>query len=101
MSDAPEGLKPLAVCENCWLSDHSRWEPESMDSTGNVLMKLVGVDVPTKVNTGEVEICCMCGGLSVSGIYEFKDPSKVYFDDSDESPEFELEMNEYGNEWED
>lgn len=92
----------MAVCENCWLSDHSRWEPESMDHTGNVLMKLVGVDVPTKVNTGEVEICCMCGALTVSGIYEFKDPEKVYFSDSrDDTPEFELEMNEYGTEWED
>jgi hypothetical protein len=73
-----------------------------MDDTGNVLMRLVGVDVPTKVNTDQVDVCCMCGSLTVSGIYEFKDPSKVYFADGEgEAPEFELEMNEYGTEWED
>ena len=65
-----------------------------MDDTGNILMKLIGVDVPEKVNTGEVEVCCMCGSLTVCGIYEFKDPSKVYFD-SDGNNEFELEMTEY------
>lgn len=87
--------KPMAVCESCWLTDHSRWEPESMDSTGNILMKLLGVDVPHKVNTGEVEVCCMCGSLTVSGIYEFKDPQKVHFTDDDDKDKFELEINEY------
>lgn len=93
-ADAEADLKPLAVCETCWLIDHSRWEPESMSEDGNVLMKLIGVDVPHKINNGEVEVCCMCGSLTISGIYEFKDPAQVYFSDSDdESPEFELEMN--------
>lgn len=87
-------LSPLAVCESCWLIDHTRWEPESMDHTGSVLMKLVGVDVPEKINNGEVEVCCMCGGLTVCGIYEFKDPEKVYFTD-DGKRDFELELNEY------
>lgn len=66
-----------------------------MDETGSLLLKLVGVDVPQKVNTGEVEVCCMCGAITVCGIYEFKDPEKVYFSgDTDEA--FELEITEYG-----
>lgn len=94
MSSGPV-LKPMAVCESCWLLDHARWEPESMDNTGNILMKLVGVDVPEKVNTGEVEVCCMCGGLTICGIYEFKDPEKVYFTDENKN-EYELEMQDFG-----
>ena len=86
-------LTPMAVCESCWLLDHARWEPESMDDTGNILMKLVGVDVPEKVNTGEVEVCCMCGGLTICGIYEFKDPTKVYFTDGTAAG-FEMEITE-------
>ena len=86
-------LKPMAVCESCWLTDHTKWEPESMDETGNILLKLVGVEVPQKVNTGEVDVCCMCGAITVCGIYEFKDPEKVYFtNDMDEG--FELEMTQ-------
>lgn len=65
-----------------------------MDETGNILLKLVGVEVPQKVNTGEVDICCMCGAITVCGIYEFKDPEKVYFTNETEN-EFELEMTEY------
>lgn len=72
-----------------------------MNNEGNVLMRLVGVDVPEKVNTGEVEVCCVCGGLTISGIYEFKDPTKVYFSGQSDSPEFELEMDEYGTDWDD
>lgn len=86
-------LKPMAVCESCWLMDHCKWEPESISETGNVLMRLVGVDVPHKVNSGEVEICCLCGNLTVSGIYEFKDPKKVFFSDELEDLEFESDIN--------
>ena len=90
---AETDLTPMAVCETCWLIDHSRWEPESMNEIGSVLMRLVGVDVPHKVNSGEVDVCCMCGSLTISGIYEFKDPEKVYFSNSPNSLEFEAELN--------
>lgn len=65
-----------------------------MDQTGNILLKLVGVEVPQKVNTGEVEVCCMCGAITVCGIYEFKDPESVYFTNDVEN-NFELELTEY------
>lgn len=92
--ESASNLQPMSVCESCWLLDHARWEPESMDNTGNILMKLVGVDVPVKVNNGTVEVCCMCGGLSISGIYEMKDPDKVYFIDSGDN-QYELELPEF------
>ena len=64
--------RPMAICESCYLEDHTRWEPESMDENGTILMKLVGVDVPDKVNTESVETCCLCGALTIAGIFEVK-----------------------------
>jgi hypothetical protein len=84
----------MAVCESCYLVDHVRWQPESMDNTGSVMMRLVGVDVPIKINSGSVEVCCMCGGITISGIYEFKDPSDVLFDD-DGTDKFEIELPQF------
>lgn len=72
-------LRPLAVCEQCWLDTHMHWEPKSMNETGQILMKLVGVDTPNTASFGNVDICCMCGSITISGIYEMIDPTKVYF----------------------
>jgi hypothetical protein len=36
----------------------------------------------------------MCGGLSVSGIYEMKDPDQVYFTDSGDN-KYEIELPEF------
>lgn len=77
-------MVPFAVCEECWLSEHSKWEPESIDQTGNILMKLVGIEVPQKTNTGSVEVCCVCGSVTVAGIYEMKDPKTVNFTKEEE-----------------
>jgi len=44
-----------------------------MDGEGNILMKLKDVDVPTKYNTGELEICVVCEKPTVAGIYELSD----------------------------
>jgi hypothetical protein len=90
---AGPALVLMALCEVCWLDEHARWQPESMDETGNITMRFVGADVPDKVNTGTVEICCECGGITVCGIYEYKDPSKVWFTSSGESPEFEFGLD--------
>jgi hypothetical protein len=70
---------PMALCEACWLKDHARWEPESMDNKGDILMRLTGVDVPVKVNTGAVEVCTNCGNITVAGIFEMQDPKVVFF----------------------
>lgn len=92
---------PVPICETCWLIDHTRWEPESMNEEGLILMRLAGVDVPTKVNTDAVEICALCGGITVAGIYEKVDPAAVGYlrDDEEsnlygESARFLLNMND-------
>jgi len=92
-SQDQSSVTAVAVCESCFLSDHTRWEPESMDDTGNILMKLIGVDVPLKINNGSVEVCCMCGGLTISGIYELKTKDDVYFKDNGDN-QYELELEE-------
>lgn len=79
---------PVPICEACWLIDHTSWEPESVSSDGKVLMRLTGVDVPEKYNTESVEICAECGGITVAGIYELRDPATLFFlDDMSEDLE--------------
>jgi len=97
MADKSPVLVPMPVCEACWLADHSHWEPESMDESGSVSMKLTGVDLPDSVNLGSVEVCALCGGVTISGIYELKDPNDAHFDAGFEPPQFEIGMQEYGD----
>jgi hypothetical protein len=72
-------ISPMPVCESCWLESHTKWEPESVDEKGKILMRLKGVDVPEKVNSGSVEVCVMCGNITVAGIFELKLIDEVYF----------------------
>jgi hypothetical protein len=63
-----------------------------MDTTGRIIMRLKGVDVPNKVNNGSVEVCAMCGAVTIAGIFEMKLTSEMYFLDQ-QSPDFELNIN--------
>lgn len=92
MSSEPV-LSLLAVCEVCWLKEHSKWEPESVDNTGTILMRLTGVDVPQKLNEGGVEVCCKCGAITISGIFELTDPNIIYFTDENVKKTFEFKSN--------
>lgn len=98
---------PVPLCETCWLIDHTRWEPESMNSAGQILMRLTGVDVPEKVNTESVEVCGLCGSITVAGIYDMYDPAAVdYIRKEDESLEedsthFILNMSDFEEEEDD
>jgi hypothetical protein len=74
------------------MDNHAKWEPESMDTTGRIIMRLKGVDVPNKVNNGSVEVCAMCGAVTIAGIFEMKLTSEMYFLDQ-QSPDFELNIN--------
>lgn len=85
-------ISPVPICEVCWMDNHAKWEPESMDTTGRIIMRLKGVDVPNKVNSGSVEVCAMCGAITIAGIFEMKLTSEVYFLDQ-KSPDFELNIN--------
>lgn len=86
-------ISPFPVCESCWMENHARWEPESISSTGRILMRLKGVDVPEKINNGSVEVCAMCGAVTIAGIYELKLTSEVYFTNKP-SPDFEVNINQ-------
>lgn len=72
-------ISPMAVCEACWLENHTKWEPESVDEKGKILMRLKGVDVPDRTNNGNVEVCVMCGSITIAGIFEMKLSNEVYF----------------------
>lgn len=74
---------PVPVCEMCWLSRHTSWEPESMDSAGRVIMHLTGVEVPKKYNTGTVELCADCGEITISGIYDLRKPEDINYADEE------------------
>ena len=88
-------LKPLALCEQCWLENHTNWEPQSMDEHGSITMKLVGVDTPDHISLGNVDVCCMCGQITIAGIYEMLDPTEVYFvgEESDSFNKFEFDFS--------
>jgi hypothetical protein len=58
------------VCEACWLATHSRWEPEGVFENGSISVKLMGVEVPEKINDGSVEVCSVCEAVTVAGIYD-------------------------------
>jgi hypothetical protein len=42
-------------------------------------MRLKGVDIPQKYNTQTVEVCSQCGKITISGIYELRDPEADSF----------------------
>lgn len=77
MSASP-AVSPIPVCEQCWLKEHARWEPHSMDDHGNIKMSLSGVDVPQKINTGSVESCSVCGKITIAGIFDIKEQKIVF-----------------------
>lgn len=85
-------ISPFPVCESCWMDNHAKWEPESMDTSGRILMRLKGVDVPEKINNGTVEVCAMCGSVTIAGIYELKLSNEVYFG-KQTNPDFEVDIN--------
>jgi hypothetical protein len=74
------------------MGEHAKWEPESMDKNGRIIMRLKGVDVPSKINNGSVEVCAMCGSVTIAGIYELKLTSEVYFSEQ-QKPDFEVNIN--------
>ena len=89
---AKPAQQPLALCEMCWLDEHARWEPESVNEYGNILMKLTGVDSPEIFKPGSVEVCCMCGTITIAGIYEMRDPKTAYFTNDGAMRDFEFNI---------
>jgi hypothetical protein len=81
--DYNDDLVPL--CERCWIEENSVWEPESVDMEGNILTRLVSVNVPIKLSPGTVCECFICSKVTVVGIY-------VSADDIEE-PDMDMEMD--------
>jgi hypothetical protein len=85
----------MAICEACWLVENTRWEPESMDENGRIMLRLAGVGMPDSVGVQSVEVCCMCGELTVVGIYVLRSPESVPFpiNEKDERFGFTIGLN--------
>lgn len=95
MSD--NSLSPMAMCESCWLVENTRWEPESIDENGRIILRLAGVGMPEMAGTDSVEVCCMCGELTVVGIYVLRDPDSVPFPDGGDQEGFNFEIGLNGS----
>ena len=106
MEDEPVFI-PVALCEVCWLIDHTSWEPESMNEEGQIIMRLTGVEVPEKINNDSVDVCAICGSITVSGIYEIRNKESVNFLESEDNSDpkfvdddptsFTFSMNDFDN----
>lgn len=59
----------VPICERCWIDENSLWEPESVDSAGNIITRLISVTVPIRLVPGTVNDCYICDKLTVVGIY--------------------------------
>ena len=73
-----EDLVP--ICERCWIEENSVWEPDSVDERGNIITRLVSVNVPIQLSPGAVNECMTCGRVTVVGIYVLIDEIEEYED---------------------
>lgn len=72
--------KVYPQCEKCWIQENSRWEPDGVSQDGKLVTRLTGIMVPYSMTTGKVNVCCICGELTVVGIYVEKEEDEVMFD---------------------
>ena len=71
----------VPICERCWIDENSVWEPDSVDERGNIITRLISVNVPIQLSPGAVSEGTACGRVTVVGIYvpidqidEYEDP---------------------------
>ena len=74
---------PVPVCEACYVKKYAQWEPESIDQTGNILMRLKGIPTPRQYDIGTVENCHNCGLVTICGIYDMTEPEIVFPEEQD------------------
>lgn len=72
--------KTYPQCERCWIKENSRWEPDGVSETGELISKLIAVAVPEYLQLGNVNVCCTCGDVTVVGIYAEKEEEDVQYD---------------------
>lgn len=73
-----ENVYPL--CEKCWIEENSIWEPDGVSEDGRLVTRLVKVAIPLNIMTGKINFCCMCGNLTVVGIYVEKRLEDIKYD---------------------
>ena len=59
----------VPICERCWISENSVWEPESVDEEGGITTRLVSITIPIKLVPGSANDCYICDKITVVGIY--------------------------------
>lgn len=79
--DGHDELVPL--CERCWIDEKSVWEPDSVDEKGNIITRLISVQVPIQLSPGAVNECFTCARVTVVGIYVPLDEIEEYEDIED------------------
>lgn len=71
--------KAYPQCESCYIKENSIWEPESVGDDGSLVSKLIAVTVPEEISTGQINVCAMCGDITVIGIFaEMEDDDVQY-----------------------
>lgn len=66
-----------------------------MDENGQVVMRMTGIVVPDKVNTGDVDVCGLCGSITIAGIYQLQDPEDISLLDLQDPEEDNYKNDEY------
>jgi hypothetical protein len=72
--------KAYPQCERCFVDENSAWEPESVGDDGSIISKLLSVTVPLELVTGEINVCCDCGEITVIGIYVEREKNEITYD---------------------
>ena len=63
-------LYRLPICEACWITERSNWDVESVDDKGRVCARLINIEIPKDISSsGSINICCMCGDITIVGIH--------------------------------
>ena len=72
--------KIVPQCEKCWVEENAVWEPDYVTSEGDIVSRLVRVDVPTSVELGAVHGCADCGSVTVVGLKVERDVEEINYD---------------------
>lgn len=68
-------------CEQCYIKENSKWEPEGVGPDGSLISTLVAVAVPTRLDPGQINVCSTCGEITIAGIFVDLDEEDVKYDE--------------------
>lgn len=73
------------ICEACWIQENGEWEFYGVTETGALQTVLKHVRMPVLKMSRSLEICCMCGEITIMGIWIRRNPDTVPFPDTSEA----------------